>query len=143
MADSNKPGGNNPDGNPNIAKHGELTRFGTNNQPKMRSKPWSIKKALRRIGAGQLDITIDQDGRPRMENLDALMIAKMVGSHRSLSPSELMAARMFKDGLNGVTKAQVAVMEAIDGKAVNKTVEARVTLAELLTGDFKEDDDDE
>lgn len=127
-----------------IAVYGEKSRFSKENQPKHdRKKAWSIKRSIRRMAGAKVKIVYDKEGKLKLEDLTVEKIAEMLGAgDRQLTMAELVAARKFRDALGGNTKAQQELQDAIDGKLVNKTLEAKVTLEELLTGDYKDEADD-
>lgn len=133
------------------------TRFSKDNQPKAnrseyQKKSREVRKALRKLAACDIGLVWnDEKGDFEFEKLsNQKLTALMRGHKRRLSMAEMLAARMFKDALAGNIKAQQYVTDCIDGKLIQKTVEAKTTLEELLSGSFEsdtqqedeEDDDD-
>lgn len=131
------------------------TRFSKDNQPKndrsaYQKKSREVRKALKKLAACDINLVWDEKKQDFVfENLTNKKLTEMMRGpmKRKLSAAEMLAAKMYMDAMKGNTKAQMYVTDCIDGKLINKTVESKVTLEELLSGSFEndaqEDDDDD
>ena len=134
-------------GNPDIANLGESTRFGAERGPdpsaagsvagEGKKRRASIRAAKRRL-AGHSPGT----DKPRTQDF-----ARAFGRPFSeLTVAEIMAIQSAQQAMVNY-KAMKDFVEDVDGKQVEKKVEAKVTLADIINGDFSalesEGDEDE
>lgn len=115
-------------GNPEIAKLGEATRFGSEKgfdpsnagviSGRMRE---TIRPALRRLSRAELGTN------PTVEKL----CAHLGRNPDTLLGGELLAIKNFIQAMNNY-KAMEKIIDNIDGKQVERKVESKVTLAQLL-----------
>lgn len=125
-------------GNPDINKYS--VPFGPDNDPhkaQKKSAPWSIRNAVRRICAREM-IKMQADEKMTIERL-----AELVFDGRQPSMGEMVALRRVFEALRGNPKFSQFVTEDVDGKLVQKTVEAKATLAEIVSKSYDEEQADE
>lgn len=126
-----------PGGHPEIAKLGEGTRFGAENGPdpkeagqraqRMHGAPHSVRIALRRLAAAEFDL----EGP-----LTPQKLARVFGNTRgTMTGAQMAACKKFQQAMSN-PKAMDSLIEHIDGKLVQKTVEAKVTLAEIIAKSY-------
>lgn len=125
------PEGNN--NNPNIIEAGKATQFGSAGRPdtascasegaKLKNK---IRPALRRLAAFE-----PGQARPTVDDL-----AKAFGTHKNstnLTMAEIWALQKAMQA-SANWKAMDSLIDAVDGKQVDKKVSASVPLADILNG---------
>lgn len=125
-------------GNPNIAKYAEGHRFGDAGGADPReaqakgAKPWSIRNSVRRICAAEIDIT---------RNFSQAELVKIFGKDaETISIGQLLAARKIEMAFKGSEKMMTEVTNDVDGKLIEKKVEAKTTLEDLVNGDHDDSD---
>lgn len=126
-------------GNPDIVKHAEGHRFGDAGgaDPSAAGKKgnesrWSIRSSLKRIGRFEFDVS--EEG---MQNLSEQF--RRAFNSKKLTGSELAAIKKFSQAMLN-EQAMDKLIEHIDGKLVERKVEATVTLADLVNGSYDEPD---
>lgn len=131
-------------GNPNIAKLGQDTQFGKGQDAATvgsKAKPWAVRRAAAKIAAHQFDIS---DDAPKLDAQIRNDVFKVEGNR--MRGAELVASRHFLCAASGTDKGIKAIKsftDDVDGKLIQKSVEAKVTLEMLVLGSFEEEDDDE
>ncbi len=124
-------------GNPNIAEYGKATRFGAGNDPKEAHKRMQeevgnttfVRPALRRLACAEFDVD---------KKMDANTLTRVFAKEKaSLTGAQILAIRKFQHGLANY-KAMDSLIDAIDGKQIQKVAEARVSLADLVAGSFED-----
>lgn len=129
----------NPDGNEKIVECGEKTRFDSASSRAASLKanaPWSIRSAIRRIAASRIDIAAIM-----AQKLPQVVLAKEVFGETPTS-AQYAAAQKFLMGFKHF-KAMDIVTNDVDGKLVERVIESRVTLAELVEGSYSDGNSDE
>lgn len=98
----------NPQGHPNIINLGIRTRFGAPSRLSVPScsspRPWSIRKAVRRLASCKLPIA---------ERYDLSTLLRVIGPNPTLA--DLIAVSMFFKALNGNVDAMQALEVMLDG----------------------------
>lgn len=95
---------------------------------------YEVRRALRKIARHEFEL--DEDAKP----MDKQM--KEVFGGRKLTGAEILAATKFKQAMKN-WKAMDNLTNDIDGKLIEKKVEAQVGYAELVAGSMQEEDDEE
>lgn len=120
-------------GNPNIAQCAIGYRFGEpggadpSEASKMGARPYEIRRALKKIARTIFDVT---EGAPTFEK----QVRDIFGGE--MSGAELAAVRKFMQAMKDY-RAMENLTNDIDGKLVERRIESRVTLAELVTGSYE------
>ena len=104
----------NPNGNPNIAQYGRATRFGAPAAPDpaevgSRTKPWSIRLALRHLSAQQIDA----------EN-------PAVTLPPTPTTAQVIAAAVLEKAINGDMRAVEYLTDQVDGKLPHANINAEL-----------------
>lgn len=128
--------------NPNIVEAGKATQFGAENGPdpveagkKGGHTGGSIRASIRRLAAQDIDLT---------RNLTHTDIVKMFGRNQGkVSMAQALAAAKFQKALKGDVKAMAQLEDSVDGKLVEKRIEAEVTLADLVNGSYEHEQESE
>lgn len=128
--------------NPNIVDAGKSTRFGAEGGPDpsasgyktMTTKnPSRVRAALQRIAAADFDIS-----KPMNEKT----IASVFGREGTLTGAQIFAVQKAKQAM-GNWKAMDSLIDAIDGKQVQKVIETKVTLEQILSRSEEIEEQDE
>lgn len=125
------------EGNPNIAEIGKNYGFGAPNGTDPRearakaNPPWSVRHAIKRIAACP-DLDIDRGAPSLMRQIKTKVF------NGKMSGGEILAAQKFIQAMTNY-KAMKEVTEDIDGKLVERKVEAKVSLADLVNGSYESD----
>lgn len=108
-----EPGGANPD------------------QSKTQNRPWSVRDGIRRIAAHEFDIS--EGAPPIPDQIKKLFKGKMTGA-------QIAAATKWAQSMKN-WKAMENLTVDIDGKHIEKKVEAKVGYAELVAGSLEQEKD--
>lgn len=121
------------DGNPDIVKAAEGYRFGDPNGPdpaeagrKGGQQKASIRAAVRRIAAAEFDIGEDA---PPMKT----QINRVFGGENKMTGAQMAGARKFALAMNDLRGLENLTND-VDGKLVEKRVEAKTSLEDLVNG---------
>ncbi len=123
----------NVDGNPKIAALGASTRFGQPGGPDpglmaREKNPAHVRAVLRRLAACEIDIT---------QPVTIELLSKMLRRDGSmLTGAEMLAVRKWQQAMTN-WRAMDSLIDAIDGKQVQKQVEAQATLADLINRSYE------
>lgn len=126
-------------GNPDIKQIGEETRFGNgkNDPLKANAAPndrGAMRKALKKIARHMFDL--GPDAPPfdvQMKRVFSMDEAKLTGA-------ELVAVRKFQQAM-AEGKYMDKLIDHVDGKLVDRKVEATVTLADIINKSYEIEDD--
>lgn len=130
-------GPNNPDGNSNITE--VSVPFGSpGNDPKVAQqkalKPWSVRHMVRYFARQEWDLS--KEAKP-MRDQALVMLGKT-----KLTGAEAMALARVQQAMMANPKFSQFCVEDIDGKVVDKSLSAQVSLADLINGNFENVGDD-
>jgi len=126
--------------NPNLVKCGEATQFGKPNGPDPKAAArkkkeaqhlsWSVESSIRYFArqTWQTGTTA-----PSMD----YQAKQMLG--RPLTGSEIIALTRLRQAMVGHPKFSQMAREDIDGKVIQKQIETKVTLAELIAKSYDQD----
>lgn len=128
--------GNENSGNKNIVEYAKGHRFGDPGgadpaAAARKAKPWSMRRTVRRI----CETAMEQLAPG--EKLTVERIGEMVFGHRPLTFGEMSALRRVLESIRGNPKFSQYVTEDIDGKLVERKVEAQVTLADIVNRSYE------
>ena len=126
-------------GNKDIAIIGKNTRFGSENGPDPKAakakqteagqgNQHSVRNALRRLAAS--DFVLGENMTPEV------LVKKFGRNGVEISGAQMLAVRKFEQGMKN-WKAMDSLIDAIDGKQVQKVVEAQATLADLVNHSYE------
>lgn len=122
-------------GNPQIAEYGKQTQFGSEGGPdpveagrKGGYSKGSIRQSLRRIGAHEFEV-----GEDAPDFTQQMM--KVFGGEKRMTGSQLAAVKKFGQAMKN-PKAMDTLIDNIDGKLVQKQVETKVSLEDLVNGSY-------
>lgn len=138
----------NPNGHPDIKQIGMNSRFGAEGgadpreAAKKRKISWrSVRRATQRIAG--LEFT--EESKPT-----AATITRMMGKPGTITGAQIAAIRLFELVSKGNLKAIKEFTEQVDGKLVQKSIQASATLAEIVSKSYdpqflsgKDDEPDE
>ncbi len=128
------------EGNKDIAEYGKSTRFGAEGgaDPKAaRAKrtengtgnQHTVRQAVRRLACADFDITAE---------LTPKELCKKFGREGTVvTGAMLLAAKKFQKAMQGDVKMLQQITDDIDGKQVQKTIEAKTTLADLVNRSYE------
>lgn len=134
----------NEGGNKDIAIIGKDTRFGSEKGPdpveaqkarEAKGNPGEIRGALKRLACAEIDIT----RTPTAEDM-ARIFSKNGGT--KITMAQMAAIMKFQQGLKN-WKAMDSLIDHVDGKQIERKVEATVTLADLVTRSYELEDKNE
>lgn len=122
-------------GRPQIADDGKSTRFTKETAAELKahpnySKPWSMRKTVKKLA--EIDVTPAELARIAKEQ-DVEALKKLLGEDE-IKLYHWQAIGLHVHSLRGSIKHYARIEDGIDGKAVERVVEAKVGLAELLAG---------
>ncbi len=128
------PDGNN--NNPNIVEHGKSTRFGADGgaNPSDAASFGNHRRAQVRSSLRRLMGHVTGTASPSASDL-----AKGFGKGRrldNLTVAEVMALHKVQQAMKN-PKAMDTLIDHVDGKQVEKKLEAKVTLADIINGNFE------
>jgi len=117
--------------NKDIVEAGKKTQFGQEGgadpkEAREKSSPWSIRMATKRIA--------------RMTVTEA---KAMADRKNELTMAQAVAAMKFQRALNGDVRAMQQLEDSIDGKLVEKRVEAKTSLEDLVMASLEGDEGNE
>jgi len=138
--------GNNKDGNKDITEYGKATRFGSAGGPDPRAakekqtaagqgNQHSVRNAARRLAAAEFDIT------KKLSPED--LVKKFGRDGYVVSGAQMIAIKKFQKAMTGDTKMLQQITDDIDGKQVQKVVEAQASLADLVTKSYEIDSEEQ
>lgn len=130
--------------NPNIVEHGKNTRFG---QPggadprkarEAQPNPNSVRACLRRLMTYPVSPDLPINEQLTVGNL----LAYLGRGHDTPTLAMMAAIQTYKHGVaNG--KIMMQMIDQVDGKLIEKKVEASATLEQLVTGEYDDPVSDE
>lgn len=125
------------EGNPNIAQYAEGHRFGEAGgadprEARAKASPaWCVRDALRRIAACP-DLDMSGKGEKLMQQI------RMRVFKGKMNGGQILAAQKFIMAMQNY-KAMDIVTNDISGKLVEKRIEAKATLADLVNESYEHD----
>lgn len=130
-------------GNPNIVEYGKGTHFGKEGaadaqaaQAKSRvtmKENSSIRRMVKRIAAHEFDVS---EGAPPISDQ-----IKAIFGKRKMTGAQMFAATRAAQAMKNY-KAMQNLVEDVDGKLIEKKVEATVNYADLVSGSLQLEKDD-
>lgn len=125
-------------GNSDIHKYAK--RFGTPEGPDPReaakkSSRGGVRAAIRRYSKVEIPVELLNGGSPQ-DIRDFLTEGR-----KNIPPVDVMAIRKLLMAMAGHEKMLMAVTDDIDGKLTERVAEAKVTLEELVNGEFFDEGD--
>ncbi len=130
----------NPEGNKDIAEAGKATRFGQPGGPDPKAarekqvNPASIRMGIKRLMAREIDP--DKDIASQMT--PEVRLRYLAGPQGKVTEAMIMSIAAVKQAGDNF-KAMANIIDQVDGKLVEKKVEAQMTLEELVTGKFDDE----
>lgn len=127
----------------NIIDHGRNTRFGQKNGADPRDarakqvNPSSIRTALRRLMARQIDVNVDYK---KELTLDA-RLKFLADKNGDVTEAMIVAAIAITQAVQS-PKAMQHLIDQVDGKLIEKQAQTIISLADLVAGSFEDLDNE-
>lgn len=111
-----------------LIEAGKKTQFSSENQPQLKTQPWSIRNAVRRLGAGYSQ----NDEADWSDSMKSMAISLRGNVKRPLTHAERIAITRVLLAQQGDEKFSQHVTEDIDGKlSQNVKMEGGLMLGEM------------
>lgn len=127
--------------NPNIAEAGASTRFGAPGGPDPKAarekqvNPTSIRSCLHRLMAYPLD-----PNKPMSDQIRSDALLKFLGYGREPTLAMLAAIQTYRHGVES-GKIMMQLIDQVDGKLIEKKVEATIPFSEIVKDSLQDDID--